>query len=307
MIFGICLSDRVYVAADTRVTFTKDDKVTEYKDDVLKITSVGLNCVVAIAGNVTFAKYYLKNLLDKANEKSVAEIRDNVEEWSREIAADFFNDNPYTSISLIFGGMDPNEKHRIDGKKLTSLVKDFQKVRQVPMVMKPNLFAAISAKPNEPNPYPELPNNKPVLFSVILGPPNKGITLEDAFWGEYLAYGPGGINKETISQEIFGRLEFEAGCGDYIKDTVNTAALISIEAENRNLPNVGGAIVTNAVDDAVKVVTSKISRVNTTTGVEDVISEIKLENNRFYSKLEGDWVELLPILDYPQGKISLNI
>ena len=307
MIFGIYLSDRVYVSGDTRVTFKDAKGSVSYEDNVMKVSSIGLNTVVAVAGNLSFAKFFMKPLYKQADGKDVVKIRESIEEWSRSIADSYFRKNPYTTICMIIGGMDASRKHKIDGKKLIPLVKEFQEIREVPMRLKDNLFKAISAHPDLSNPYPELPNDTPVLFSVVVGPPNRGIVLEDATWGEYLAYGPGGINKDTITKEIFGRFEFEVGSGDYVSDSVTAAALINIESEDRHLTTVGGSITTFVVDDAVKTVTSSIKRFNASTETVDVISETKLENNKFYSKIGGIWVELIPIVDYSKKSSDLQI
>jgi hypothetical protein len=82
LIFGINLSNRIYLAADTRLShFSPDnlerDKPESIKDDILKLEALNDETLIAVAGSTHLAKYLILNLKkEKFLEKGINTIKE---------------------------------------------------------------------------------------------------------------------------------------------------------------------------------------------------------------------------------------
>ncbi len=307
LIFGINLSNRIYLAADTRLSyFSSDnnnpDKPSSINDDILKIEVLNNDTIVAVAGSTHLAKYLIKNLRkEDFIKKGINVIKENIVKWVAEQVNIYLNTNSYASVCLLFGGIDRSKKKVISAKKLFDLVSSFHAERNVSIGMNDTLFKGISAKPHQPNPYPELPTPDSNVFAVLSDVKKGVLKLEETEWGDYLAYGPKGFRKESLPTTTFGRFEFEEGSGVKGSDQTIITALINRTAETHKFATVGGSIIPMLVDSqGIGVITGKVHRLDPRTGEELIISNTKLENGKiyFFSQPTNSYLPIIPVTQY---------
>ncbi len=307
LIFGINLSNRIYLAADTRLSYFTSNNLDNNKpdsvsDDILKIEVLNNDTIVAVAGSTYLAKYLIQNLRkEEFINKGINVIKENIVKWVANQVDIYLNTNSYASVCLLFGGIDRSKNKVISGKKITDLVRSFQAERNVSIGMNDTLFKGISAKPHQPNPYPELPTPDSNVFAVLSDAKRGALTLEETEWGEYLAYGPKGFRKESLPTTTFGRFEFEEGSGVKGNDQTIITALIHRTAETHKFATVGGSIIPMLVDSqGVGVITGKVHRFDPRTGEELLISNTKLENGKIYyfSQTTNSYLPIIPVTQY---------
>lgn len=306
LIFGINLSDRIYIASDTRVTHRKDGSETHI-DCIYKNGQIGNDIAVATAGDIRLTGY-LYSELKKAKfvQEGINSVRENIKKWAANRIDKFLKTNPYTTACLIIAGLDRSRRKIVDGKKLISLTKEFQDLQPgTPLIMKDAIFKGISAKPNQPNPLPQLPVCDSAVFSLKSDTKHRILEIENAEWGQYLAYGPKGFTKEDMPKTLFGQLEFEKGCGNVFRDGGLITAFIKSTTEQKKLGSVGGSIVVNAVTEELGVVlVSGITyRQHSQTGKVEVVSKIEVINGKMYGQTEaGLMVRLIDFHKYKYGR-----
>lgn len=307
LIFGINLSDRIYLAADSRLSYFSPgnhdhDKPNSTTDDILKIDDINNDTIVAVAGSIHLAKYLITRL-KRQNfiNKGINIIKKEIIKWVANNVNEYLNTNFYALVCLLFGGIDRTKNKIINGKKLLNLVKEFQKERSASIGMNDILFRGISAKPNQPNPFPELPTPDSTIFAVLSDAKNRILNLEETEWGEYLAYGPKGFRKEQLPITTFGRFEFEKGCGVKGSDQTLLTALITQTAEEHNFATVGGSVIPMLVDSqGVGVITGKVHRLDPRTNEVKIISDTKLINGKicYFSSITKEYLPLIPFTQY---------
>ena len=307
LIFGINLSNRIYLAADTRLSYFSTerynpDKPTSICDDILKIEVLNNETIVAVAGSTHLAKYLISNLRkEEFVSQGVNVIKDKVVDWVAKQVNNYLKDNRYASVCLLFGGLDRSKNKVVSGKRLLGLVKSFQSQRKVSIGMNDTLFKGISAKPHQQNPHPELPTPDSAVFAVLSDAKGGVLKLEETEWGDYLAYGPKGFRKEQLPTTTFGRFEFEQGSGVNGSDQTIIAALIHSSAEKYKFATVGGSIIPMLLDkQGVGVITGKVHRLDPKTGEEIIISNTKLEGGKicYFSETSNSYLPLTSVTQY---------
>ena len=311
LIFGVNLSNRIYLAADTRLSYFSSvnydpDKPDSVTDDILKIEVLNNDTIVAVAGSTRLARYLILNLKkEKFIEQGINVIKTEIVKWvASQVDVYLSKGYPYASVCLLFGGIDRAKKKVVSGKRLIDLVKKFQAERDVSIGMNDTLFKGISAKPNQPNPYPELPTSDSTVFAVLSNAKRGLLKMEETEWGEYLAYGPKGFTKELLPTSTFGRFEFETGSGIKGSDQTILTALIYQAAKTHNFATVGGSVVPMLVDSqGVGVISGKVHCLNTRTGKEMIISDTKLVDGKicYFSKTTNKYLPLIPVTQYNIG------
>ena len=310
LIFGINLSNRIYLAADTRLSYfssnNNSDKPSSISDDILKIEVLSNDTIIAVAGSTHLAKYLIQNLRkEEFINKGINVIKENIVKWVADQVNIYLNTNSYASVCLLFGGIDRSKNKVINGKRMVDLVRSFQEERKVSIGMNDTLFKGISAKPHHPNPYPELPTPDSNVFAVLSDVKKGILRLEETEWGDYLAYGPKGFRKELLPTTTFGRLEFEERSGIKGSDQTIITALIHQATKTHKFETVGGSIIPMLVDSqGVGVITGKVYRLDPRTGEELIISNTKLENGRIYyfSQHTNSYLPLIPLTQYVTKK-----
>lgn len=151
LICGVNLSDRVYIASDTRVTHSVGDKEV-YKDCICKNDALTADIVVAAAGSTKLASFLFTQLKKESFiNGGITVVKANITDWAAKQIDNYLNSNPYSRACLIFAGLDRSKRKKIDGKKYIALVKEFQALRNVPLRMKDAVYKGITAKPNVQN------------------------------------------------------------------------------------------------------------------------------------------------------------
>jgi len=312
LIFGVNLSDRIYLAADTRVShFKSNDEISWVADKVLKIEVLTGDVAVACAGDVSLIKYlYVKLQKEKFVEEGISRIRAEIKDWfARQVSAYLDEGNKYAKVCFIFAGIDKQKRKIIDGKKLITLVKELDSIKRQlpspPTYLSHVIFQGLSAKPNVPNPKPELPVADSKLFAVKTDARKQFLDVEDAEWGEYLVFGPKEFERGKVPPAVFSRLEFEAGPGGFgAAQSILTAFVRSIE-ETQKLLTVGGAIITFVISEktGVGVMTGKIWRRELTSTIPELVSDTKINLGKIcYGDGKGNYEPLIPISRYSPKK-----
>jgi len=317
LIFGVNLSDRIYLAADTRVTHLGSSHEPSWvADRVLKIEVLTEDVAVACAGDVVLIKYLFGKLRKEPFvQKGIEYLRTNIKVWVAEQINKYLeNGRPYKKACFIFAGIDRKKRKVIDGKKLIDLVKELDSIKRQlpppPQYLNDVIFQGLSAKPNVPNPKPELPVADSKLFAVMTDARNFYLEIQDAEWGEYLIYGPKEFERKRIPPAIFGRLEFEAGPGGFgAAQSILTAFVSNIE-ETQKLLTVGGSIIPFVISEktGVCVMTGKVWRRKLDSSVPELVSDTSLVNGKIsYGDGNGKYKPLTPISEYLPPKAEYSI
>ena len=306
LIVGVNLSDRIYLAADCRVTTRKDEQLVGSYDCILKILHLSEEIIVAVAGSTKLASFLVNGLLkEPIIHKGINQLKEDIKDWvAREVDQYLSNHNDYTSVCLMFGGLDRSKQKQIDGKKILDLVKQLQDKQNLPMHVSDAIFKGLSAVPGKPNPYPILPIADSGLFAVVSNTRDI-LRIDTADWGDFLAYGPRGITKDEIPKDLFGRLEFAVGGEDPGSAQTLLTAFIKHASEKYELETVGGSVVImfKHPSSNANYVAGKVHRLNLKTGEEEIISEIKAEGNQMYGRNQnGVYIPLIPFNEYSKNK-----
>jgi hypothetical protein len=133
LIVGLNLSDRVYLAGDTRVTFPDGS----YKDDVIKVAHLSgephpligqknpNTLYMAVAGSLNFATYLCKAIRTSIHKKSlpddVRELYGEIEGYIIKMTDEWLKTKDYSQCCIIFAGMSDIKKKEVDLEKLKKL------------------------------------------------------------------------------------------------------------------------------------------------------------------------------------------
>lgn len=297
LIFGINLCDRLYISGDTRLAYKKDKCRVEKKDKILKIVPFTKNIVGAFAGDASMAAFVAKKLLDITNVNSIINIRElrkNIESILTPIIDDYWQTiNSSTSIVIIFGGINCNERKQLDKKQIYDKIMSYSalKDRNQSMNLRPALFNVMTELR-----YPEPPDSH--IFSVQISPPSRFI-IEDAEWGEYLAYGPNGISKKSLDPSTFGMVEF-SGNGNIDHDNMSISAILNQVIDITKEETIGRAFVNMIItENTIGILGGKVFRFNIENQQLDSLPEVFVENGIPMSRDEkGKKVKLTSIKDY---------
>lgn len=298
LIFGINLSDKIYLSGDTRMSRKDDNGVlVDRKDQIIKIvylTPLIIGSFAADAHMSVFVAKKLKNLLGKNFD--IRSFYDQAEYIITPIANEYWETvNPKASLTIIFGGLNPNSKKKFDWENVHKKVLAYTELRKdrPAMNLKPALFNCMLEQQGEPMNYPE-PSDS-LVFSVQIFPPN-GFIKEKAEWGEYLAYGPKGLNKNDIDPLVFGMAEFDSG--EESKDNMSISAVLSSIVEQRKEEAVSTTFFNAFIsDEAQGTITGAIHRVNLENMRSELIQHIRKIGDKFYSSDEKGTLKKLTFLE----------
>lgn len=311
LIFGINLSDRIYLASDCRVSYFKNNDNKPYKtiDCINKTEPLNDLVSVSAAGDTKLCKYLFPELKkEKFVEKGINSIRDNIESWTAKKVDEYLRSgNEYCTACLLFGGIDKSKNKVINGRKLIQLVKNFQDLsrNQQSMAMKKAIFDGLASKPNQPNPFPVLPVSDSKIFGVLSDAKKSFLKIEDTEWGQFLTYGPKGFKKEYVPKTILGQLEFEQNCGDKDHDRSILTAFIKESSRKYSLDTVGGSIIVAIVSDFTgsAIIAGNVWIKNISTGEEKLISSIEVIKGKLHGRTEsGIITELIPFFQFNNVK-----
>jgi len=307
LIFGINLCDRIYLSGDIRMTQKRGSNILEKKDQIVKIVYLTPLIIGAFAADARMSVYIAKKL--KKTLKQDYDIRsfyENAEKILAPIANEYWeNFNPASSVTIIFGGLNTTEKKKFDFEDVYKKIKEYTELSKSKpsMNLKPALFNVLMKNGNEPLGYPEPIDT--LVFSIQIFPPN-GIVKEKAEWGEYLAYGPKGLNKKDIDPLVFGMVEFNEGKES--KDNVSISAVLSSIAEDRKEETISREFFHAFISDQAQgAITGCIYRIKKETMKSEYMQNIVNRGQTFYSVDEKGTFRKLTFLEDYENFGDLNI
>lgn len=299
LILGINLSDRIYLAADTRITKTdKSGKITYFEDNFLKIAPLSSTVAVAAAGNARMASFIINELkLTGVANEGIRKCREAVEGKVREIVDAYFTRNAFASTVLIFGGINKGAKKKIVMNRFMQAVQQYQKTGNS-MNMKQAIYDGLMKKSGAPNPYPELNVSDSHVFAVKIN--QSSLDIQDVEWGEYIAYGDK-MTKDDLPEHTFNELEVSERAGHPSHDKLWLTIFIKVTAENLARHTVGGSVVPFVISDGgIGVLLGGVGRQAVgSQNKEDYYSYVTIKDGRvFTKKSESELIELKRIQDF---------
>jgi hypothetical protein len=296
-IFGVNLCDRIYLSGDTRLT-AKNAKgeIEGFKDDLIKVEPLSADVMLAAANSASMAAFLIRKMLKSDLKKmNIREVRENIQQILAPMVDEYWTTyDSKGAVTFIFGGIDRANKKKFDPKKIHEKIMTFTKAdkSQSAMSLRPALFNAMVEKR-----YEEPSDSH--IFSIQIYPPNEFI-ITDAEWGEYLAYGPKGINKDALPDETFGKLEFAQGNDPVGHDNMIIAALTKMIAEEKRAETIGGGVFVGIVcDQMTAAVGGTVYTFDPKTNKTALVSHIFGVAGSFYRKDErGTNHRLTHLKDY---------
>lgn len=338
LIFGINLSDRIYLSADTRLTIENPDGTREYKDSTIKIILFPSPIAVAVAGKTKAARLILQRLLESEKDVALsirtlrANILDKITPIVDELLASDFT-YEQLKVCFLFGGLNKNTKKKVaGGKKLIELVGECQNLeKQSDEKLVTKLLddrfqgdrslianALANSQQNLKDVHFQALKNQKVgadgmlttdvadshIFAILINPPNAPV-IEDAEWGEFLAYGPR-ITKNQIPKNAFCKLEFKSS-GRINIDHALLTAIIETTARDYNLNTVGGSIFSVVISEkGGGALTGEVNSINMDTGEKTKLSKITSDRSGvFYTEnSQGEKQRLIPFIELSEENFS---
>lgn len=124
LILGINLPDRLFIVADTRLTYKLGDG-DFYQDNFLKIHTFNKSISLVTAGYSQLAGYLLRKLVkSRIIDKGIIYLRENINELLIQGLDDYLSEGGKYGrrVVMIFGGFDETKKKKIN----SSILGDFQ-------------------------------------------------------------------------------------------------------------------------------------------------------------------------------------
>ena len=241
VILGINLTDRVYIAADTRVSKILDGEVLPLHDNMMKIANIE-GIVIACAGDAGLAAHILRSIRsEKLADHGIDHFKQNIASWIAPMCEGYWSTTGHTTYAtLICGGRSKQRKKWVDRKKFNDMLNAFYTDPELNgnvALLRDGLAEGLlsqSSNKVKTSYYDTL------LFSVSVS--HLGITLTDTEWGQHLIFGSPGLVKEDVALSHIARLEFGKGERQGTHAMLLTAYLYSITKE-RNLEGVGSTVV----------------------------------------------------------------
>ncbi|MHB8442768.1 MAG: Ntn hydrolase family protein [Patescibacteria group bacterium] len=315
VILGLNLSDKIYLASDIRVTIA--GKKSNPRDDCQKILPVGENCLVAVAGNLHLAQYLVKELkIASFINKGISEVRDKIEEWMKFQLDKYYSleENSYTNVCLLFGGLDRSKKKEINFKYIYDYLNrsDSNELKNGGEFNESISNAIKDYKDNYKSGNLLLDVPFSTIFAVChdgCKKDNNFLYVKDAGYGKQLVFGSGGISEEDIGDDLFGKFECSLDNGNYVLESPYIIARLKEISEFLNISDkVGGGFIVMKIDSLnISVVPQKVE-IKKLDDYE-TISHIELIDNNFYAICgQGEKIKLIPVDEYPTiGTNSLDI
>lgn len=245
LILGANLSDRVYIAADSRVTITTENESLQH-DHVLKMLPLikdkrwgGLN--VAVAGHLDFVCYLCKRIGETLKSgdmpHEVIDFQEEIKTHCAKFAGEWLEKgNEYKKAVLLFGGVsyegqktatkdqveklvesyeDNSYTKNWSPEELKDLIKNDPNWKKFNEKMGGNAFELMekSRKAKIPPRFQALYEGKSevvlpatFLFSVSIELPAEPV-VNQVSWGHFLAYGTNKITNKNIPKDLLAKLE----------------------------------------------------------------------------------------------------
>jgi ATP-dependent protease HslVU (ClpYQ) peptidase subunit len=283
VIMGINLSDRIIFTADSRVSYVneKTGETVVKHDNMQKIEPIeGVHCVIASAGDARFAQFIIKGIQKDFKNAGIDQLRDEIEEWAKLKAQEYFQ-RYYSIANFIIAGVSDKNKV-ISRTKFFELLDAYAKGKPVAGSVKSLLSEAIQGSKDDQGEI-ELSAKSTNMFSLRIS--RNGVKIEDADWGSILISGPEGVSKEDIEPADIGRFEFEYDSNKHIEnDSILATAIMSHIINTKRLESVGGSILPMIMLHTHHLATMPTRIFSSNPDGTDVqfVNAYALENNRLY-------------------------
>ena len=308
LIFGINLSDRVYLAADTRLTQKKNGQISAVKDRLIKITPLNNDIAVAFAGDANMATYLSKGFLSYVgHDLDIRSLRANIENEVGQLVDEYWRDfDARASVVMIFAGLNRSEKKKeLTPKQIYDLGVAISKDNGGQSFnLKPAILDTILKQTGQTSNY-SAPSDSHI-FSVEVGPPNQ-ILVRDAEWGEFLAYGAGHITKDALDSTTTARLEANA---EPSHNNMMINAVLGYVTSQVDVKTIGDTFFTYMLHDEVSgAVLGKISQINPDTMAVEHTTEIVIRDGKpFIRTPSGNYEPLTMLHTYKDfGSLGLEL
>lgn len=317
VILGINLSNRTYLAGDSRLSYYQDGEMYVRHDNMQKVENVqsSRSVTIASAGDARFANFILKKLkIANFINGNISDIRAALPDWLGMISNDYFTKYGYSNVTLIIGGSDPTKRKKVSGIQFKEMANSITGGRGV--IYMSSALQTI-ASPGSPISDDEVELDAPdtQLFSVRIT--RSGIEFTDTKWGEFLIYGPEGLVRDDIKPEDIAKFELDPTFRDNGSGMGNDMALLNAfiysQAEKYNLSSVGGSVIAfaNNGDGTTHIVTGiaymvPLSELSKESGPQQiqptVINTVLISGNNMYREVNGTRYKLIPVSEYkPNG------
>jgi len=323
LIIGLNLSDKLYLAADTRATDQKGnhfDNVIKIahlvtlrfhkidKQNIDKIVNEGY-ISVAVAGNIRLASFIYKNIQESIQSRSLSsdirELYDSLDEpWSIEMANKWLDSgNKYEkTCCLMFAGTFSDRPKQVSIPRVNELMEIYEKNRKVSnvnlpadqvnlddIIMIPSQF--VDATMNE-GLISDLPDS--LLFCIEIGiyRGKHHFKKVKAEWGEFIARGSNGITENKLPPEILARCEFL-----FNRNDKNSAEILSgtIREFAQKFNTIGNKIIINAISK------------DKTMLFKNQKDYMEKDGKTYFKNEAEEWVEAVTFLDYLSQNKSCDL
>jgi len=301
VIIGFNLSDKLYIAADTRVSQKTDGEIIPKHDDLQKVEHLQGGIIVACAGDAGLARHVI-NRLRKQPFISVGidATRRDIASWMGPTVDWYWRSRGSTEAyaTFIIGGQSSKRRRTLDQARYDKMNEDIfndEEARRQTLSMSGELFNGLREADGGDI---QLKSNDLVLFSVsvdVVG----GVKIEDTQWGECLVYGSPGLIKEDIKSSYIARLEFQQDAAAPL-----VTAYVGSMVEKRDLKGVGSAILVSCVKSNQSYISQgAIYTLKETPGGEHPfipveLSNIKVINDVVHRIDNGVTHKLTPVSQY---------
>lgn len=328
MILGVNLSNRQYIAGDTRLSNLQGDQYVVKSDNIQKVEYLSgkgiTQTTVACAGDAAMAKHLIRELRKTPFiHDGASEIRLYIHDWLIREVDNYFTSHGFSEVTLIIGGANPNKKKEVRGERMRELATAYAGKQGGFMYINPDLRKVIKLGKQIPNGKLSLDVNDMILFGVQISQ-SKGIEFFDTQWGDILVYGQkAGLVRESLTDKEIAGFEFGTpnfqGESQEGRDMAFVNAIVMSNIEKLGLETVGGAVLTfqNLPDGTTIIIAGRTDmvplsakqRIMRGEHVESIMTyEILVENNHFYRVTNGTKHRLIPVSKFSsKGSASLFI
>jgi len=299
LIIGINLSDRVYLSADTRLTFDVGGS-QKYLDNFLKIKPLSQKIAVAVAGDIQIASFIVRRIIkSNINKDNIREFRKDVPILIKSLADEYLRQyKELKAVCFIFAGINRGKEKMIEMRKYQKITKEFQKETGSSMSMKDIIFQGLSrlgkGKVKVPK-FLKIPTVDSHVFCVKLLP--QEFLVEDISWGDFVAYG-GGLTKNNLPPRFFGQFEVAGTAGIPKDDKAWLDIFLKTVAEENNIKTIGGCVTSLIISQKNSGMLLGGTKKINFLGITEVVSEINIINKKLHGFINGSSQRLIPFTLY---------
>lgn len=299
LILGVNLSDGVYLSADTRLTFRVGQQ-QKYLDTFLKVKPLSQEIIVVVAGSARMASFIVKGLITSdINKTDIRKFRSDIEEYVKKLALSYEKKyGQMDKVFFIFAGINRGEKKKIILKKYFELMEVFRKETDAPMNIKDTIFQGFPKKSGQVTSPLTIPAPDSHVFSIEVLPDD--LIVRDTNWGEFVARGPRKITEGNFPPRFFGQLEIAAKPANWVQhDKMWLDIFMKTVADENNLTTVGGCTTSFIVSEKYSGILLGVTGMrNLRTGVDEIVSEVKIINKKLHCLIGGEMQRLTPFILY---------